>query len=306
MTFTTKFKEELSKIEDNNFEKRITLISFLNIASKIDEKIVINSETASVIRKVYQDIKSIYNINPTITVRMQKRFKLKQIYILEINENIELIKKSIYYDNILEFCSSYEEKISFLKGAFLAGGSITDPKNSGYHLEFSTSKEKTAIDINTLLNSMNINSKTLKRSNKYIVYVKAAEEISDLLKMFKCINSLFYYEDIRIYRDHKNTVNRLTNCEIANQEKTFKTGLTQLESIKFLKEKGLIDLLDDKTKTVIEYREKYPEASYLELSELITEDTDYKIGKSGINHNFIKINELVKKYKNGVTDENIT
>ncbi|MFI3260810.1 MAG: DNA-binding protein WhiA [bacterium] len=303
MTFTTTFKEELSKIKDNEVDKLICLSSFLSTGAKIEDIMIINSETASIIRKIYTDLKEIYSINPSIKVRTQKRFREKRIYMLEISEKLELIKKDMVYDDILEFCDTPYKKVAFLKGTFLSGGSITDPKNSGYHLEFSSSNEKLIQDINIILLSFRFSSKILKRGSKFIVYVKAAEEISDLLKMFKTINSLFYFEDIRIYRDHKNMVNRLTNCEIANQEKIIKTGLKQVDSIEFLKDNNLLDLLDDKLKCVVKYRELYPDASYSELAELISEETDYKIGKSGINHNFIKINKLVEKYKEGNKNE---
>ena len=115
--------------------------------------------------------------------------------------------------------------------------------------------------------------------------------------MFNAINSLFYFEDIRIYRDHKNMVNRLNNCEIANQEKTTQTGMKQMASIEFIKEHNLLDLLDEHTKIVLEYRYKYPESSYAELAEIISLETDYKIGKSGINHHFIKMKKLIEQYK---------
>lgn len=296
MTYTTSFKEELSRVVDNDCDKRIALTAFLNISAKFNHNITINSETASVIRKIYSDLKSIYQVDPLIKIRIQKRFREKQVYILEVNEKYESIERQMNYGNILDYCNSYEERTAFLKGAFLAGGSITDPKKSGYHLEFATSNSKVADDINIILISMKINSKIVKRGSKFVVYVKAAEEISDIFKIFKTINSLFYFEDIRIYRDHKNMVNRLTNCEIANQEKIIKTGLKQMDSIVFLREKNLLDLLDDKTIIIIEFREKYPDASYQELSDLISQESDYKIGKSGINHKFIKINELAKKY----------
>ena len=93
-------------------------------------------------------------------------------------------------------------------------------------------------------------------------------------------------------------VNRLNNCEIANQEKTISTGLKQLEQINYLKDNDLLDLLDEKARIVAEYRLKYPEVSFTELSNIITMETDYKIGRSGINHNFIKIKNLVERHKN--------
>jgi hypothetical protein len=131
-----------------------------------------------------------------------------------------------------------------------------------------------------------------------MIYIKEAEKIGDFLRMMNTIQALFYFEDIRIYRDHKNMVNRLNNCEIANQEKSLTTGMKQVEYINYLKDNDLLSLLDDNSKMVAEYRLKYPESSYLELAEIISLETDYKIGKSGINHNFIKIKNLVEKHKN--------
>lgn len=127
--------------------------------------------------------------------------------------------------------------------------------------------------------------------------MKNAEAISDIIKMFNAVNSLFYFEDIRIYRDHKNMVNRLNNCEIANQEKTTTTGMRQVENIEFLKKNNLFELLDEHTQVVLDYRLKYPESSYAELAEIISLETDYKIGKSGINHHFIKMKKLIDNYQ---------
>ena len=115
--------------------------------------------------------------------------------------------------------------------------------------------------------------------------------------MFKATSSLFYFEDIRIYKDHKNMVNRLNNCEIANQEKTFRTGQVQLENINYLKMHDLFDLLEENTRIVADARVKYPEVSMQELADIITLENNYKIGKSGVNHHFIKINNLVKRHK---------
>ena len=92
-------------------------------------------------------------------------------------------------------------------------------------------------------------------------------------------------------------VNRLNNCELANQEKTISNGLKQLEEIKYLKENNLYSLLDDNIKIVLDYREKYPETSLKELADIISLETEYKIGKSGVNHHFIKVRNLIKKHQ---------
>ena len=131
-----------------------------------------------------------------------------------------------------------------------------------------------------------------------MIYVKEAEKIGDFLRITDTVRALLYYEDIRIYRDHKNMVNRLNNCEQANVDKTFETAKRQLEDIKKLENLGVVEFLENKLKVVIEYRKKYPESSLQELSEIISLETDYKITKSGINHKLRKIKELAeKKYK---------
>ncbi len=295
MTFTTMLKEELSKFELNNLEKRAETLAYLRLIGKFNSSIIVTSENASVIRKIYLNLKEVYGVQPKIMIRIQKRFRIKQIYILEIKEKIDHIKSDLNYDNIKD--ASSEEKTAFLEGAFLAVGTISDPKTSGYHLEFPCLNEIDANFIMQLLEDFNFNAKVIKRDSKYVTYLKSSEEISDLIKMFKAINSLFYFEDIRIYRDHKNMVNRLNNCEIANQEKTIQTGLKQLNDIQYLKDNDLMLLLDEKTKILINMREKYPESSYVELANIISLETKYKIGKSGINHQFIKINEMINKHK---------
>lgn len=306
MTFSTRMKEEITKQSISRTEIQSELSAMIRYDAKISKNsITLVFENAAVARRVYKDIKELFNISINITVRNQKRFRMKQVYIFEIKEKMEeiLASLSIYdkgkkIDMKEEYLEEREEKIAYIRGAFLVTGSVNDPSTSGYHLEFVFPTKKDAIFIQKILSSLELEAKVLKRANRYMVYMKSAEMISDLIKAFEATGTLFYFEDIRIYRDHKNMVNRLNNCEIANQEKTTSTGLKQLELIQKLKEKDLIDLLDEKTKIVLDYREKYPESSYLELSEIITLETGYKIGKSGINHHFIKMKKLIDSYQN--------
>ena len=99
--------------------------------------------------------------------------------------------------------ASLEEKKAFLKGLFLSCGSINDPKKNQYHLEFFIKNKKDAETVNKLLISLNFKSKILKREKEYMVYIKSSENISDFIKYLNAINALFYFEDIRIYKDHK-------------------------------------------------------------------------------------------------------
>lgn len=303
MTFTTRIKEEISKESCNILEAEKILAAFIRYNAKVDEEIIITLENCSVTRYIYKLIKETFNVSAQIIVRNQKRFRIKQIYILIINEKIDFIKQALNlnFDMVLD---NDEEKLAFIKGAFLATGSISNPSTSGYHLEFILNNKKDAQYLCKLLNDFSLKAKVVKRGYKYITYLKSGESISDLIKMFKATNSLFEFEDVRIYRDHKNMVNRLNNCEIANQEKIISNGLKQVEDINFLIDNDLLGLLDDKTQVVANYRIKYPESSYQELAQIISVETDYKIGKSGINHNFRKIRELINRYKESGMNDN--
>lgn len=305
MTFTTRIKEEITKQDITSIETLVELSAFIRFTGQIKKnKITLVMENASVARRIYKDIKSNFGINIKITVRNQKRFRVTQIYILEITEKIDNILEAL---NIMKdgkkilpeeyFLSTEEETAAFLRGAFLACGSINDPSTAGYHLEFTSSTKKEGLFLSNLLKKFNIIAKVLKRNNHYMTYIKSAEMISDLIRLFGATNCFFYFEDIRIYRDHKNMVNRLNNCEIANQEKILKSGMKQLDDIKYLHDHDLLGLLDENVQEAVKYREAYPETSLAELADIITTETGRQIGKSGINHYFIKVKKLVEKHK---------
>lgn len=305
MTFTTKVKEEISLIPPDPISAMNELSAFLRFDAQIKkDSIILTIENAAVARRIYKLIKMLFNVRPKIMVRIQRRFRIKQIYILTIYDEITKIletlniyrsgKKTLPEDY---FLSTREEQIAFLQGLFLSNGSISNPQTSGYHMEFTVPTKKEADYIVKLLKKLNITSKILKRKTHYMVYIKSAEMISDILKMFGATNSMFFFEDVRIYRDHKNMVNRLNNCEVANQEKTIETGLKQLEDIKYLKENDLLPLLDERIQEVIKYREAYPETSYQELAQIVSQETNKPVTKSGINHYFRKIKELVTKHQ---------
>ena len=298
MTFTTQIKEEITKEENNNIEDLTSLCTYLKFNATLEEdKMTVMVVNASVARWIFKLLKTNYNVLIKLTTRTMKRFKARNLYILEVKEKLDLIYKDI--DNIFKeiSTSSDEEKKAFLKGMFLACGSINDPKKNQYHLEFLVKEEEDAKLIDDLLNSLKIKSKVLKRDREYMVYVKSSENISDFIKYLGAFNALFYFEDIRIYKDHKNMVNRLNNCEHANVERTLKSSKVILDNINYLEDNDLLMLLDDRSKEIIEYKKKHPDTSLGELAEIITMETNKSITKSGINHHFRKINALVKKAK---------
>lgn len=303
MSYTSKIKEEIIHQDNNN---SYLLIAFIKYASRIqNDELTFTLENPAIARIIYNLIYTEFNIRPRITIRIQKRFRTKQIYILSIKKDLDFVLKKCNMRikdntliNDLVDLKTIEEKKLYLKGTFLACGSISDPKTSGYHMEFVFNSKKSSDFISNIFHEFNVNSKVIKRSSKYMVYIKVAEEISDALKYFEVNKALFYFEDIRTTKEQINMVNRLNNCEQANQDKTIKTGIEQLKNIEYLKENDLLSLLDDKTIMIMNYREKYPELSYQELSEVITLETGSKISKSGINHHFIKMRELIERHKN--------
>ena len=303
MSFTSSIKNEISNFEYSNSEMMAELSGILNIGVKIhDDRFELYSENISVARRIYKLIKDIYHVQVDMDNSGVNSLRGNKLVMLSVNEKMNLILNDL---SILDgeerlyiphkyLVDELKDKQAYLRGVFMICGSINDPKTSRYHAEFVISNEKTANYINDLLNNMNFKSKVIKRDKSFMVYIKESEKISDFIRMLNASSSLFYYEDIRIYRDHKNMTNRLNNCEQANVDKMIQASNEQLELIKRLKEIVDFDLLDDRIKDICIYKEKYPESSMAELAEIISSETERPITKSCINHRFRKIREMVK------------
>ena len=304
MSFSFDIKNEVARIDVSREELISELSAIVRNSAVIDEYMTIYIENNVVARRIYKLFKNVYDITPIITIR-KKYFNNGYSYILtvknkldEIMEDLSIKKNGVYQNIPGEYIVDDDELVrAYLRGLFLVAGSINDPKTSRYHLEFLVDNLEYAKFITSLMNGMNLNSKIISREKKYMVYIKEAEKISDFLRVIKAYNGVMYYEDIRIYRDHKNMTNRLNNCEQANMDKIFFTANNQLRDIDRLREYDLMDLIDDKLKIVIEYREKYPEASLSELSSVMERD-GIKITKSGLNHRFRKIREIIQNIEN--------
>ena len=300
MSFTSDVKNEVSKLNHERIEMIAELSVILKNNANIGDSIKITTENPSVARYVYSAIKQLYGISSKINVRNGYNYTKNYIYIIEVTKKLRDIVKDLSLDTNVPRNYIIDDELSrraYLRGLFIACGSINDPKKSRYHLEFFVDDSEYAEFIKGLLNEYDLNSKVLKRENKYMIYIKEAEKIGDFLRMMNAINSLFYYEDIRIYRDHKNMTNRLNNCEQANVDKIIATATNQVNDIKIIEEEGGLDLLGEKEQVAAIYRMKYPEASLVELSEIISMETDTKITKSGLYHRFNKIKELAQKIR---------
>ena len=299
MSFTSVVKNELSKLELDKIEAITELSAILRNNAIIDKNIKISTENASVARHIFKLFKDLYDISFKITVRQGYNYNKNYIYILETNKNMDIIKDLDLNDIVPSDYIVGDDtlKRAYIRGLFIASGSINDPKKSRYHLEIIVDNLEYANYINDLLNEYDLNSKVLKRDTKYMIYIKEAEKIGDFLRMIGAINALLYYEDIRIYRDHKNMTNRINNCEQANVDKIIMTASNQVNDIELIREKAGLELLDDKCYLAATYRLKYREVSLTELSEIMTIETGNSITKSGLHHRFNKIKELANRLR---------
>ncbi|MDD3340670.1 MAG: DNA-binding protein WhiA [Bacilli bacterium] len=303
MSFTATVKNELIGIESIQPEKIAELSAIIRNSAVINEEMKLSTENVAIARYIYQMLKELYDVSVRITVRKGYNFKKNYIYILEVKHNINalledtgLLKNSRYQAiPPLYILADEDLKKAYLRGVFLSTGSINDPKTSRYHLEILVGDEPYAQFVSSLLNDFSLNSKVLKRENKYMIYIKEAEKIGDFLRLVKATKAVLYYEDIRIYRDHKNMTNRLNNCEQANVDKMIETASKQAKLIMYLQETNTFDLLDEKVKEASSYRLKYPDISLTELSEIITLETGISITKSGLHHRLKKMEQFAKK-----------
>ena len=305
VSFTTEIKNEICSNDYSRLEDIAMLSGFLRNNFEFDgERIIILSENPKVVRKIFSLFKELFDINPVISQGKSNNFNKKNYYNIFVYEKLDVIMKGLMVldeDNVFisslpdYFLDSEDLKRAYLRGAFLAKGSVNDPKKSRYHLEFLVSRKSEAYFIKDLLAFFDINAKVILRDKGYMTYVKEAEKIGDFLRIVSANNAILYYEDIRIYRDHKNMTNRLNNCEQANVEKIIDASKKQLNDINKIKDKIGLDAIDEKLKEVIVYREKYPEVSLTELSYIINSELDKKITKSGLSHRFRRIHEIADR-----------
>lgn len=307
MSFSMIIKDEVSKVEENRTEKLAELSAILRNSSIINKNLQITVENNSVARRIFTLFKDIYDIIPVITVRRRSGLNNNLIYILTINNNYKEILRdlSIIDSNncFLQVPHNYiiaddDDIRAYLRGVFMTSGSVNDPKTSRYHLEIVVDSVEYATFINNILNNFNLNSKIIRREKNYMIYIKEAEKISDFLRIIKAYSGVMYFEDIRIYRDHKNMTNRLNNCEQANMDKIFLTANKQLKDIKIIEDNGLMEMLDSKLREAVSYRTKYPESSLAELADIMSKELGYSISKSGLNHRFRKLRNLAEQINN--------
>ena len=296
MSFSSNIKEELSKM--NNLVNKTNVI-----AEEVGYLLTSNANVVG--KKVRYATENEYNINRLnkiltsldidYKIELQGKlyvitFKKTKIEMLEDDQSIIQIK-----ENALENINKKENEDivkAMVRGTFLGGGSLNNP-NYQYHLETIFSTRKNAEFIRDRLLEYNIQGKLLQRKNTYSVYIKEAEEISKYLAFIGAGKSVLNFEEIRVVRDTRNSINRLVNCETANLNKTINAAVDQIEAIKYLKKKGKLKELSKNLQEIANLRIKNPDASLAELGQML----EKPIGKSGVNHRLKKIIEIANELK---------
>ena len=215
----------------------------------------------------------------------------------KILADLGILKDGVFTHEIDESMIADDEmRRSYLRGAFLAGGSVNNPETSSYHLEIFSLYESHSEGLTKLMNEYDLNGKHLERKKGSIVYLKEAEKISDFLSLIGGYQALLKFEDVRIVRDMRNSVNRLVNCETANLNKTVSAAMKQVESIQLIDEEIGLDNLPERLREIAKLRVEHQDVSLKELGEMMSTGT---ISKSGVNHRLRKLNEMADKIRSG-------
>jgi DNA-binding protein WhiA len=310
MSFASETKKELTTIDIKPCCARAELSALIRMNGSVSfssRQLIIDvvTENAAIARRIYVLIKRVFDVNVELLVRKKMRLKKNNVYIVRLKEQSREILESLYITGEgFSFTNEITPKLiekkcckrSYLRGAFLAGGSVNNPETSSYHLEiFSFYKEHTEA-ICDLMNTFDLNAKTLERRKGYITYLKEAEKITELLNIIGAHSALLRFEDVRIVRDMRNSVNRLVNCETANLNKTISAAFRQIDNIRYIQSSVGLDILPPKLREIAELRVEYEDVTLKELGEMVSSGA---ISKSGINHRLRKIDEIADKLRAG-------
>ena len=308
MSFASETKKELTTLEGKPCCDRAELCALIRMNGSLsfsNRKLVVDiqTENAAIARRIYSLLKKTCQVPMELLVRKKMKLKKNNVYIVripnggrEILADLNILGEG--YEIIHQISPSILSKKccrrAYLRGAFLAGGSVNNPETSSYHLEiFSLYKEHNDALCN-LMNDFGLKAKTLERKKGFIVYLKEAEKIADFLSIVGGHSALLRFEDVRILRDMRNSVNRLVNCETANLNKTIGASLRQVENIRYIDQTVGLGILPDKLREIAELRVAYQDVTLKELGEMVSGGS---ISKSGINHRLRKIDEIAEKLK---------
>ena len=300
MSFSSDVKNELARLEGQKpCCEKAELLGVLRMSGALVLRgknigIHFSTENAALARRVLQVLKSNYQVQTEVVITRSRRLKKSiryQVEVLPDDRVAEALRE-------LQILPSEEDAKSnllgraccrkaFLRGVFMAGGSISRPY-SDYHMEIVTENEELARLILKTMHGFSLSARMTDRKNDYIVYLKDGDRITAFLSIIGAHQSLLEFENVRIVKEMRNNVNRQVNCETANLNKVIRASVLQVACIRYLQGHGCYELLPDKLKETAELRLQHPDISLNELVEF----TDGTVGKSGLNHRLKKIQLL--------------
>ncbi|SFD22116.1 DNA-binding protein WhiA [Clostridium uliginosum] len=314
MSFSSKVKGEICRYVDISKEEALAEISaIMKVSGTIafsgsGLSFKMTTENPASARLIFTILKEHFNIHSKLMVKKSNSLKKNNIYLVVISEEMgvrDLLSKTgilkeidgimnLDYRINTDMIKEEAERRAYVRGAFIGGGSISNPERT-YHLEFVTHSEEYAMDLRDLINTFSLNSKVIQRKSSFIIYIKEGEQIVDLLNILGAHTSLLELENIRIMKEMRNNVNRLVNCETANLSKTVNAAVRQVESIRLIQNQIGLQRLPKNLREVAELRLNYPDESLKELGEML----EPPVGKSGINHRLRKIEKIADELRTG-------
>ncbi|MBO5371718.1 MAG: DNA-binding protein WhiA [Lachnospiraceae bacterium] len=293
MSFSSEVKEELAMQTGKSRHCRLAeLAALICYAGKLrveEGNITLSMETENVlVKEKYQHILG-------LLFGIEAEEKLSGEVLLSVLESMKIWDKSkgsfsdmTCVDGMLiqQSCC----KRAFIRGAFLASGSMSNP-NKAYHFEIVCDTIAKAKQLQSVMSSFEVEAKIITRKKHEVVYVKEGSYIVDLLNVMEAHVALMNLENVRIMKEMRNSVNRQVNCETANISKTVNAAVRQVEDIAYIREKAGLESLPDNLREIAILRLEYPDAALKELGQFLSPP----VGKSGVNHRLRKISMIAKE-----------
>lgn len=310
MSFSSKAKNDLARILP---ERRCCQLAELSALIRMDGSIQISSreniaiqlvsENAAVARKVIKLLKQLFDLCVDTSVRRKVRLKKNNIYVVKIpaQRGIQLLLDALHIKIGAEGLTIDWNAVvpasqccrrAYLRGAFLGGGSVSDPEGT-YHLELITRDKYYAQLLCQMMRKLQLEPRVSRRKNWYVVYLKESEQIVRFLNIIGAHTALLDFENTRILKEMRNRVNRLVNCETANLNKTIDAGMRQVENIQFLLSRVGYEGLPASLREVARLRLEFPDASLKELGEVLVPP----VSKSGVNHRLRRLEKMAEKLR---------
>ncbi len=310
MSFAAQTKKELTMVSESVCCRRAELEAVLDLNAELVESdgwssLVVETENVATARRIYTQVKNQFDIHPEVVVRKKMRLKKNNVYAIRCSLNqAQQMAKELGFElpvrrgPIKPMISRKRKsccKRAYLRGAFLASGSVNSPGSQSYHLEINVSSGSVANEVQALMNEFGLHAKQIARKKGFVVYLKEGEKIVEFLSLIGAHQALLKFEDTRILKGMRNQVNRLVNCETANMNKTIAAAVRQVDVIRYIENRVGLEKLPSHLREVAELRLKHPEVNLQELSARLS----HTVTKSGLNHRFRKLEQIADRLREG-------